>query len=248
MTGMAVAAASLCVAVPAAHAVTTTSSLTNWEANVGTFSQTALFPGSGISTITSIPLALAGSANYANPTTGSGQVYYYGTGVPNATSTWPNSWGTGVNTDIVFGASTYTAGVNTANISISKTSDYGFGFFLQPFSASIGGTEAVTINLLGSKGSVASSTSLTLSSSNPAVFFGYFGDLSPYVSGVQIITADTCGKAGTTTGPCAVGIGDFFESASAAPVPAPEPATLAVLGSGLVGIGLMRRRRAAKAN
>ena len=253
LTGVAVAAATLIATIPAAEAVTTTSSLSSWEANVGAFSETALFSGinpiSGPPTvpyaagqsIAAIPLSLAGSVGYTNGASDTGGIWAYG---GSGTPAWSASWGTGTTTDIVVGASS-TSG---SNISIGKTSDYGFGFLLQGNNFPAGTTEPVTVNLLGSKGVNLGTVTYDLtgqSTSGSAQFFGYFGDALAGVQSVQIVTSSTCGK--TLSGPCAIGIGDFFESAAAPSIPAPEPATLTVLGSGLVGLGLLRRRRAAKA-
>jgi len=93
-----------------------------------------------------------------------------------------------------------------------------------------GGSESCTI--------VAGGTTNT-GTPNPASsncgFFGYTGGTDTTTIGVTIACSGTdC----TTNG--GIGIGDFVFGSAA---PAPEPASLAILGAGLVGLGAVRRRR-----
>lgn len=238
-----------------AHAVTIYNNFTAWEAATGVAGSTA-----------SATTTDNGTPTNATPRTGVTSINLTGGTVLTITteplsggtttgSSWWTDWDPTINSGNDSGGaltvykSEQVTGNSTIEGTVSGGKGTGTGFFVEPTAAvqnSFDNGLQLTITL--TNGVTALADEAVVASYGDPAFIGWTGQ---YVSAFTLHsnTLGGCTRAGhdgfSGSGHCQAtyGIGFFSESNDN---PAPEPASLALLGSGIVGLGLARRRRKAK--
>jgi len=116
------------------------------------------------------------------------------------------------------------------------------------FTEYVGGYNLYTLNTttgaateIGSAGSTGAPIGALLWDASTSTLFG--GQTSPAPHAVDTLSIST-GVA--TVGPALTGAGTGDQFNGLAPISTPEPATLSLMGAGLLGLGLAQRRRAAR--
>ena len=166
---------------------------------------------------------------------------------------------TGTNDGVINGPHVLGASLNrNFNLSNFSSTVTSFGFFIQNYGTAAqnqpititltdaaGKTSIITVATSGTVGisGTAAPTSVLSSNDTNYKLNGGVGQTSEFIgfSDITGITSIVVGAGGTTSNANKLEIGDFFTSTA----PAPEPASLVLLGAGLLGLGLARRRKAA---